>query len=81
MLDRKHDDLVLQRQRSRRTERESARNSREVLRGRKRSLYEGGIRVPGLLVWPEQIKSRRIVSMPCVTSDYYARPVLDYCWI
>ena len=24
-------------------------------RGRKRDLYEGGVRVPGLLVWPDQI--------------------------
>ncbi len=39
-------------------------------RGRKRSLYEGGIRVPGLLVWPERIKKPRAVDMPCVTSDY-----------
>ncbi|MEM7455920.1 MAG: sulfatase-like hydrolase/transferase [Planctomycetota bacterium] len=39
------------------------------LRERKRSLYEGGIRVPGLLVWPERIPQPRIVSAPCVTSD------------
>lgn len=40
------------------------------LRGRKRSLYEGGIRVPGLLVWPDKIHSSKSVSTPCCTSDY-----------
>jgi len=39
-------------------------------RGRKRSLYEGGIRVPGLLVWPDKISAARTVDTPCVTSDY-----------
>ena len=39
-------------------------------RGRKRSLYEGGIRVPSLLVWPEMIENPRITRLPCVTSDY-----------
>ena len=41
------------------------------LRGRKRSLYEGGVRVPGLLVWPKKIKKHRVVNMPCSTSDYF----------
>ena len=45
--------------------------SQGKLRGRKRSLYEGGIRVPGILVWPEKIKNGRTTGMPCVTSDFF----------
>lgn len=41
------------------------------LRARKRSLYEGGIRVPGLLTWPSRIPSARTVTAPCHTGDYY----------
>ena len=37
---------------------------------RKRSLHEGGIRVPGLLVWPAKIKAGRVEKTACVTSDY-----------
>ncbi|AQT67449.1 Choline-sulfatase [Anaerohalosphaera lusitana] len=40
------------------------------LRGRKRSLYEGGIRVPGLLEWPARVKEAHAVKAPCCTSDY-----------
>ncbi|MFT5905630.1 MAG: arylsulfatase A-like enzyme [Cryomorphaceae bacterium] len=39
-------------------------------RGRKRDLYEGGVRVPGLLVWPAMIKQGRETDLPCITSDY-----------
>jgi len=39
-------------------------------RERKRSLYEGGVRVPGLLVWPAKIKQGFETDVPCVTSDY-----------
>jgi len=46
------------------------------LRGRKRSLYEGGVRVPGLLVWPERIRTACVATMPCSTSDYFPT-VLD----
>lgn len=41
------------------------------LRDRKRSLHEGGIRVPGLMVWPDKVKKGRITEMPCSTSDYF----------
>jgi arylsulfatase len=46
------------------------------LRGRKRSLYEGGVRVPGLMVWPDRIRNSRAAAMPCSTSDYFPT-VLD----
>lgn len=39
-------------------------------RGRKRSLYEGGIRVPGLIHWPRRIAAGRTTDYPAVTSDY-----------
>ncbi len=40
------------------------------LRDRKRSLHEGGIRVPGLVVWPAVVRKPIIITAPCVTSDY-----------
>ncbi len=41
------------------------------LRGRKRSLYEGGVRVPGLVEWPAKIREARSSDIPAVTSDYF----------
>ena len=41
------------------------------LRGGKRSLYEGGIRVPGIAVWPKKINPGTRVEVPCFTSDYF----------
>jgi arylsulfatase A-like enzyme len=41
------------------------------LSGHKLSIREGGIRVPGLLVWPDQIKKPSIISAPAVTTDYF----------
>ena len=40
------------------------------LRARKRSLYEGGVRVPGIFVWPDRIAPEQVTTFPAVTSDY-----------
>jgi arylsulfatase A-like enzyme len=52
------------------------RGSAGILRGRKRSLFEGGVRVPALLEWPAKIKRGRVTDIPCCTSDYFPT-VLD----
>jgi arylsulfatase A-like enzyme len=52
------------------------RGSAGSLRGRKRSLFEGGVRVPGLLEWPARVKGGRVTDIPCCTSDYFPT-VLD----
>ncbi len=39
-------------------------------RARKRSLYEGGVRVPGLMTWPNKVKRPMVTDAPVVTSDY-----------
>ncbi|TWU13565.1 Arylsulfatase [Symmachiella macrocystis] len=39
-------------------------------RGRKRDLYEGGVRVPALIEWPAKIAAGRVSDYPAVTSDY-----------
>ncbi len=48
------------------------RGSAGPFRGRKRSLLEGNVRVPGLLEWPDRIKSGRVTNIPCSTSDYFS---------
>ncbi len=45
--------------------------SAKPFRGRKRSLYEGGVRVPGIIEYPAKFKEHREVDVPCVTSDYF----------
>lgn len=39
------------------------------LRGLKATMYEGGIRVPGVIEWPAKIRKPRRSSVSCVTSD------------
>ena len=39
-------------------------------RGRKRSLYEGGVRVPGLLEWPSKVKPKTSTNFPASTVDF-----------
>jgi arylsulfatase A-like enzyme len=41
------------------------------LSGYKLSINEGGIRVPGLLVWPAAIPTPRTIDAPAVTTDYF----------
>ncbi|MCX5685777.1 MAG: sulfatase-like hydrolase/transferase [Planctomycetota bacterium] len=47
------------------------------LRGRKSSVWEGGLRVPGIIEWPARIRKPAITDVPAVTSDIYPT-VLDF---
>ena len=40
-------------------------------RGTKGDVYEGGLRVPALLQWPEKFSAHRILDMPSNTCDIY----------
>jgi arylsulfatase A-like enzyme len=46
-------------------------NSTADLRGKKATLYEGGVRVPGLIEWPAKITSLRTTAIPLSTVDIY----------
>jgi arylsulfatase A-like enzyme len=39
------------------------------LRGQKATLWEGGLRVPGIVEWPARIKSPMRISLPCCSVD------------
>ena len=49
-------------------------------RERKRSLYEGGVRVPAFVIWPGNVKSSQVINVPGVTSDYLPT-IIDYLGI
>jgi arylsulfatase A-like enzyme len=52
--------------------------SNGALRGFKQDLYEGGIRVPGILVWPGKIPAGSSSDAPVITHDYL--PTLLDIW-
>jgi arylsulfatase A len=47
------------------------RGSSGGLRGRKRDVHEGGIRVPGIARWPEKIKPATTCEVPVIGSDLF----------
>jgi arylsulfatase A-like enzyme len=48
-----------------------AHGSNGVLRGKKGELWEGGIRVPGIIEWPDRIKQPAATRVLACTSDIY----------
>jgi arylsulfatase A len=56
------------------------RGSTGGLRGRKRALYEGGIRVPGIVRWPGHIKPGTVCHVPMIGSDFFPT-VLSVCGV
>jgi arylsulfatase A-like enzyme len=47
------------------------------LRGKKGTVWEGGLRVPGIIEWPARIRKPAVTDVPAVTSDIYPT-VLDF---
>jgi arylsulfatase A len=57
-----------------------SRGSTGGLRGRKRSMYEGGIRVPGIARWPGRICPGTTSDIPVIGTDLFPT-VLDLCGV
>jgi arylsulfatase A len=51
------------------------RGSTGGLRGRKRAVYEGGIRVPGIVYWPGKTKPGTTSDVPVIGSDIFVTAV------
>lgn len=51
-----------------------------VYRGAKTSLFEGGIRVPAIISWPEEIQPKQTRGQMAISMDWFAT-VADYCGI
>lgn len=45
--------------------------SNQPFRGQKAQLFEGGIRVPCLMVWPDKIKPRTLIRDPVTALDFF----------
>ena len=41
------------------------------LKGHKASLFDGGIRVPGIMNWPARIRPGRVLTAPCTGADVF----------
>ena len=46
-------------------------SSNGPFRGRKGDMWEGGVRVPGIIEWPNRIKTHRVTEVPVCISDIY----------
>lgn len=46
-------------------------NSAGPYHGKKATLWEGGIRVPAIIEWPNQLQGGRVINAPMSTSDFY----------
>jgi len=46
-------------------------NSAGPFSGKKATLLEGGIRVPGIVEWPDKLKGARTINTPLSTSDFH----------
>lgn len=47
-------------------------NSAGPFKGKKGTLFEGGVRVPAILEWPEILPNPQTIDVPCSTNDFYS---------